>query len=291
MLKLKTTNLTINLIIIISLFISCNSKPAKDTVEDTPPPAPAEEEKQASARPAHWGYGGDEGPASWGSLSPVYALCGNGKGQSPINIAETEVGDEAQFQLSYGTTPLKIAFNQHVDNIVDNGHTIQVNVDEGSSVTFGDKVFSLKQFHFHTPSEHTIDGEHLPLEMHFVHQSDDESLAVLSVMFKEGEANDNFANIIPNLPQTKGESKHLEDETVHLHMHVPENNSAFFYNGSLTTPPCSENVQWVVLKEHPTMSAEQIKAFSDIIGPNNRPVQELNGRTLKEGGVAETAAN
>lgn len=166
-----------------------------------------------------------------------------------------------------------------------------MNVDEGSSVTFGDKVFSLKQFHFHTPSEHTIDGEHLPLEMHFVHQSDDESLAVLSVMFKEGEANDNFANIIPNLPQTKGESKHLEDETVHLHMHVPENNSAFFYNGSLTTPPCSENVQWVVLKEHPTMSAEQIKAFSDIIGPNNRPVQELNDRTLKEGGVAETAAN
>ncbi|MCL4165903.1 UNVERIFIED_CONTAM: hypothetical protein GTU68_057644 [Idotea baltica] len=266
--------------IIISIIASCNSNPKQGSKAENQPPEPAQ---STSPRPAHWGYSGDVGPSNWGKLSPVYALCSEGNGQSPIDISETEVGDEAQFKLDYGSTPLKIAFNQHVDNIVDNGHTIQVNVDAGSTVTFGEKVYDLKQFHFHTPSEHTIDGEHLPIEMHFVHQSDDKSLAVLSVLFKEGAANDNFANIVPNLPKTKGESKLLDDETVQLHMHVPQNNSAYFYNGSLTTPPCSENVQWVVLKENPTMSAEQIKAFSDIIGPNNRPVNELNGRSIQEG--------
>ncbi|MEP3389792.1 MAG: carbonic anhydrase family protein [Reichenbachiella sp.] len=286
MLNLKLSNQWITTGVVVFLLTSC-TKPTKETENEREKPVV---EEPVSARPAHWGYDGGVGPSNWGTLSPVYALCAEGNGQSPINISDTEIGNEAAFILDYGTTPLKIAFNQHVDNIVDNGHTIQVNVDEGSTITFGEKVYDLKQFHFHTPSEHTIDGENLPLEMHFVHQSKDESLAVLSVMFQEGAANDNFARIIPNLPKTKGESIHLADETIQLHMHIPENVSGYFYNGSLTTPPCSENVQWVVLKENPTMSTQQIQAISDIIGPNNRPTQALNERTIQTGGLLETAS-
>lgn len=287
--KLNANPQTILSISLVAFLFSCNPASKQESKAPEMETSASEEKASTSVRPAHWGYGGEVGPSEWGKLSPVYALCAEGKGQSPINISDSEVGDEAQFVLDYGTTPLKIAFNQHVEDIVDNGHTIQVNVDEGSTFTFAGKVYDLKQFHFHTPSEHTIDGENLPLEMHFVHQSEDKSLAVLSVMFQEGAENDNFSKIVPNLPKEKGESKHLSDEILQLHMHIPEDVSGYFYKGSLTTPPCSEEVQWVVLKENPTMSAAQIKAVSDIIGPNNRPVQTLNGRTLQTGGLVETA--
>jgi carbonic anhydrase len=244
-----------------------------------------------SARPVHWGYEGGEGPIKWGSLSPVYALCAEGDGQSPINIFDAQVTGTQELKIDYGATALKIAFNQHVEDIIDNGHTIQVNVDPGSTITFGDKVYNLKQFHFHAPSEHTINGVHMPLEVHFVHQSDDGSMAVLGVLLKEGAPNPNFASIIANLPTIKGESRHLEDEMLSLDLHLPENNSVYFYMGSLTTPPCSENVQWVVLRDHPTISADQAKTISSVIGPNNRPVQKLNNRQIHTGEIFESSVD
>lgn len=218
-------------------------------------------------------------------------MCGNGSSQSPINIDHTEVEGEAPFSFDYGTSSLRIAFNQHVDNIVDNGHTIQINVDEGSTYKIGGKTYELKQFHFHTPSEHTIDGQHFPLEIHFVHQSDDESLAVVGVLVKEGAENPNFVAIVPNLPQNKGESKHLEDETLQLHLHVPQDHGAYYYSGSLTTPPCSENVAWLVMRQHPTMSADQIEAVASVISPNNRPVQANNDREIQAKSLQDASAN
>ncbi|GJM29391.1 MAG: carbonic anhydrase [Cyclobacteriaceae bacterium] len=273
---------------IILLSCSSNSEDQQAAEASTPEPAPKE---STSVRPVHWSYEASEGPAVWGELSPVYALCGSGKSQSPINIEHSEVEGEAPFKIDYGTSSLKIAFNQHVENIVDNGHTIQINVDPGSTFTVGDKDYELKQFHFHTPSEHTVDGQHFPLEVHFVHQSDDKSLAVLGVLVQEGDEDPNFTGIINNLPQTKGESKHLENETLQLHLHVPQDHGAYYYSGSLTTPPCSEDVAWLVMRAHPTMSAEQVEAVASVISPNNRPVQQLNSREIQAKSLSDGSAN
>jgi carbonic anhydrase len=256
----------------------CATKPKEE--------APSTQEQQpiasTSARPVHWGYEGEDGPTNWASLSPVYALCGNGQQQSPINIVKSDAKGGALWRLDYKTTSLRIAHNEHMEDIIDNGHTIQVTVDEGSTFTFNDKVYALKQFHFHTPSEHTIDGQHAPMEMHMVHQSDDNSLAVVGILFQEGkEINKNFEKIIANLPAAKGESKHITDVNLELQVHLPADNYAYHYTGSLTTPPCSENVQWLVLRDPVYLTADQIHAFSSRIGPNNRPTQSLNDRQVK----------
>lgn len=274
-----------------TILASCSSKPTTETTEataaaDTVPPLPV------SARPVHWGYAGEDGPASWATLSPAYALCGEGKGQSPINIVKTDAKGGANWKLDYKTTSLRIAHNEHMDDIIDNGHTIQVTVDEGSTFSFGDKTYSLKQFHFHTPSEHTVDGKNMPMEMHLVHQSSEGSLAVVSVMFKEGNTvNENFLKIIANLPNAKGESKHITDANLELKVHLPADNYAYHYTGSLTTPPCSENVQWLVLRDMVSLTADQIQAFSSRIGPNNRPTQPLNDRPVRVDDLVGQVAN
>ncbi|MFZ2905569.1 MAG: carbonic anhydrase family protein [Cyclobacteriaceae bacterium] len=257
---------------------SCTNKPKEATepvAADSVAPAPT------SARPAHWGYAGEDGPGTWATLSPAYALCGDGKAQSPINIVKTDAKGGANWRLDYKTTSLRIAHNEHMDDIIDNGHTIQVTVDEGSEFSFGDKSYSLKQFHFHTPSEHTLDGEHTPMEMHLVHQGADGSLAVVAAFIKEGKnPNENFNKLIANLPNAKGESKHITDVNLELKAHLPKDNYAYHYVGSLTTPPCSEGVQWLVLRDPILLTAEQIGAFSSRIGPNNRPTQALNDRVV-----------
>lgn len=236
---------------------------------------------QKSARPAHWGYEGEIGPANWASLNPVYSICGDGTHQSPVNIIKKDVKGGTTWSLDYKTTSLRIAHHEHVDDIIDNGHTIQVTVDEGSTFTLEGKTYHLQQFHFHTPSEHTLDGKHLPMEMHLLHQSDDGSLAVIGVLFKEGaEPNENFNKLIANLPNAKGEDKHLPEVNLELNVHIPKDKIAYHYTGSLTTPPCSENVQWLILQHFVSLTPEQIREFSSRIGPNSRPVQKLNDRTV-----------
>ena len=262
-------------------FMACNA-PEQDQ-KNTSAAAPATQTKDStpSARPAHWAYEGEDGPAFWANLSPAYALCGTGTSQSPVNIVKQETKGGANWKLDYKTTSLRIAHNEHMDEIIDNGHTIQVTVEEGSTFTFEGKVFHLKQFHFHTPSEHTLDGVHAPMEMHLVHQSDDGTLAVVGVLFKTGKKeNANFAKIIANLPNAKGESKHLTDVVLTIGDHLPSDNYAYHYVGSLTTPPCTEGVQWLVLRNPVELTAAQIEAFSSRIGPNNRPTQPLNNRTV-----------
>jgi carbonic anhydrase len=262
-----------------AVMTACNPKPAGESAAvpttDSVPPAPP------SARPVHWGYGGEEGPANWAGLSPAYALCGEGRHQSPIDITSVKASGAASWSFDYTSTTLRIAHTEHMEEIVDNGHTIQVTVDEGSTFTLGDKAYQLKQFHFHTPSEHTIDGKHAPMEMHLVHQAEDESLAVVGVLFKEGKTpNPNLATIISHMPTTKGESKHLENVVLQMSDHLPQQTEAYHYVGSLTTPPCSENVQWLVMKTPMVVTADQIAAITAVIGPNNRPTQPLNDRGL-----------
>jgi carbonic anhydrase len=268
----------------IILFSSCllGCKPKTNDTADSVPATDSIKPQPISARPVHWGYSGDEGPQNWASLTTVYALCGQGAHQSPINIVKSDTKGGATWKLDYKTTSLRIAHNEHMDEIIDNGHTIQITVDEGSTFTFGDKSYDLKQFHFHTPSEHTLDGQHAPMEMHLVHQGTDGSLAVVGVFFKEGKVpNENFSKIISNLPNTKGESKHITDVNLELKVHLPADNYAYHYTGSLTTPPCSENVQWLVLRDPVQLTADQIAAFSSRIGPNNRPTQPVNDREVR----------
>jgi carbonic anhydrase len=272
----QSTNFLAAVAIVAITFVQCSTRQKEaDQQVSKPEPSPA------SARPVHWGYDGADGPTNWASLTPVYALCGEGKHQSPVNIVKADVKGGAVWKLDYKTTSLRIAHNEHMDEIIDNGHTIQVTVDEGSTFTFGDKTYNLKQFHFHTPSEHTIDGQHAPMEMHMVHQHEDGSLAVVGVLFKAGEVpNENFTKIIANLPDAKGESKHITDVNLELKVHLPSDNYAYHYVGSLTTPPCSEGVQWLILRDPVSLTADQIAAFSRRIGPNNRPTQPVNDRVI-----------
>jgi len=263
--------------------IACNSGKLKEVSKSEKNTSPATKDSHAekeSARPVHWTYSGEDGPEHWASLSPVYAACGQGHSQSPVDLGASVTHGKVKVDLDYKTTSLNIAHNEMVDDIVDNGHTIQITTQAGSVLKLGDNVYHLKQFHFHTPSEHTLDGKPLPMEMHMVHQNDDGKLAVLGVLIEEGMANKNIEKIIPYLPNAAGDAKHLADIHIELNLQIPGNREAYHYTGSLTTPPCSENVEWLVLKEKLKFSAEQIKAFSSRMHNNSRPVQPLYGRQI-----------
>ena len=244
-----------------------------------------------SARPAHWGYEGKDGPEYWPRLNPAYAACGEGKNQSPINITQSSAGDAAAWKFDYKTTSLKIAHHEHVTDIVDNGHTIQVSVDGGSTLTTERGVYTLKQFHFHTPSEHTIDGSHFPMEMHFVHQSAEGKFAVVAAVFQEGPENVNLAKIIPHLPAAKGQKAELPAVQLELSFHLPDSKAAYTYMGSLTTPPCTEDVEWLVFRDPVPASKAQLEAFASRLSPSNRPTQPLNGRLIGTRTTVNKTAN
>lgn len=270
------------LLIALTVLLACQNQAVKEEpvseIKDTTTTVAAE--KPVSARPVHWSYSEEGGPAGWAALSPVYAACGSGKTQSPINLlTKTEKGSPA-WKIEYKTTALQIAHNEHVEELINNGHTIQITPQEGSSMTFEGKVYHLKQFHFHTPSEHTLDGKNFPMEIHFVHQSDDKNLAVVGVLIKEGKHNHNADQLIRHLPNAVGEKMTHDSVKIDIALHIPKEMFAYHYIGSLTTPPCTENVQWLVLQKHGEMSKDQINAFSSRLKKNNRPTQPLNERKL-----------
>lgn len=241
------------------------------------------------AQPVHWSYHGAEGPSAWAALSPQYRTCGEGRAQSPIDLTDAQVGASGTWKLEYGATSLRIASHQHVTDILDNGHTLQVTVDEGSSLTTPRGVYALKQFHFHAPSEHTVDGERFPAEVHFLHQSADGALAVVAAFFAEGAENENLAKLLAHLPQP-GQALHLPEVGLDLDLHLPANHEAFEYTGSLTTPPCTEQVEWLVFRGPLHASPEQLKVLAEHMAPNNRPLQERHGRAIGLGEVSGRTA-
>jgi len=238
------------------------------------------QEAKSSARPAHWGYGEENGPAKWASLDPAYSECGQGHSQSPIDISAPAAESLSEWDTEYGVTQIRIAHHQHVESIIDNGHTIQVNYSKGSTLTIEGKAYELKQFHFHTPSENTVNGNHYPMEMHMVHQSADGALAVYSAFFEQGDHNSNFDPIVKNLPNKAGDAHDLKDVTIDLDNLLPKSHNAYHFMGSLTTPPCSEGVNWLVAVEAVQMSPEQLNEFAKRLNNNNRPTQPLYGRTI-----------
>ena len=222
------------------------------------------------AKPIHWSYGGSDNPERWGKLSPDFALCEQGHGQSPINIQDAVRDRPLPIVFDYQPSPLEV---------VNNGHTIQVNYAQGSSISIGDEKFSLLQFHFHTPSEHFIKNDAFPLELHLVHRSESGQLAVVGVMLEQGKANPLIAKIWEQIPEV-GKSSSLKDRLINAQDLLPKNRSYYSYEGSLTTPPCSEGVKWNVMTEPMTVSAEQIDKFTSIYQVDARPVQAVYDRKV-----------
>lgn len=236
----------------------------------------------ANARPAHWGYGAEDGPARWAELSPSYFRCAEGRSQSPIDLALSKVMPVGpRYKFSHQSAASSISHNEHMDGILDNGHTIQIDVLDGSWVTFDGTKYALKQLHFHTPSEHTLGGKHLPLELHLVHQSGDGKILVGGILFEEGEENIALKPIVQHLPGKPGEQKDMSDVVLDFDALVDTvDTRAFHYSGSLTTPPCGENVEWFVTVVPRHASAEQLAEFSKRLKGNNRPIQPLNRRRV-----------
>ncbi len=249
---MKKMNLTFLVIFSALLFSACNKGEKHDAHE------------------VHWGYEGETAPKFWSELKGEYVACA-GTAQSPIDI-NGGLGDTI-------LNPLKTNYAFTKTSIVNNGHTVQFNVEPGSKLIANETEYELLQFHYHALSEHTLDGKYFPLEVHFVHKANEKDLAVIGVFFEEGEDNQLFTEFLANFPKTEGEFK--SEQTIDLSKLLPADLDYFHYDGSLTTPPCSEIVNWYVLKHKLTASAEQIMKFQAILDSNFRPVQELNGREIK----------
>ncbi len=224
----------------------------------------------SSAANTHWSYEGEEGPAHWDELDQAYALCASGSEQSPIDLANATQQD---------LEPISFHYHPSQVNILNNGHTIQVNYDPGSYLEVGGVRYELLQFHFHSPSEHSVEGASFPAELHLVHQAADGSLAVVGILLQSGDANAALQPVWDNLPGEETDIIHTE-AMVDASDFLPADQAAYRYVGSLTTPPCSQGVSWFVLAEPVQMSQVQLQAFQAIYSGNNRPVQPLGDREL-----------
>ncbi len=229
-------------------------------------------------------------PRSGRTLSPKWAVCGEGHGQSPIDIEKTVNANLPELRADFKPAILKIIHHEHMADVVNTGHTIQVNYTEGGALKIGEEQFQLLQFHFHSPSEHTVGGKHYAAEMHMVHQSAAGKLAVVGVFIEEGERNEMFERISSNLPKSKSVEQHLEHTKVDVNNLLPAKRTTYRYDGSLTTPPCSEGVKWIIMTTPVQVSAERIANFRAVMHGNNRPVQNLYGRLVATDYVAENSA-
>jgi len=225
---------------------------------------------------AHWGYRGEGAPANWADLDEAYRTCRTGRNQSPIDLASGLDTDLPELKFEY--------YSQHTIHETNNGHTIQVDLEPGSFlfIETHDRRFEARQLHFHSPSEHTVAGESFAMEMHIVHSDEDGNLAVVGILFRTGDENPILQQIWSFMPEKSGQT--IEEPVPFEESDLlPPTREYYLYNGSLTTPPCSEGVLWVVLKNPIEASAAQIEKFRDTMGSsNNRSVQSQNSRTILE---------
>lgn len=220
---------------------------------------------------AHWGYRGAGGPDHWGDLKPTFKACSAGRHQSPINLEATEPAHVA---------PLAMHYKVSLIDLVNNGHTVQANYGKGSYITLGNERYDLLQFHFHTPSEHRVAGRSFPMEIHFVHRNKRGQLAVVGVLVATGDYNLAAREIWDRLPAHAHTKSANTRALINARDLLPGDTKHFRYSGSLTTPPCSENVKWLVLQTPVRFSEGQIAKLHRIIGMNARPAQARNSRYL-----------
>ncbi len=222
------------------------------------------------AQGSHWGYEGKTGPGSWGDVA---GACVAGKGQSPIDIART--GEAAAKPKSL--PPLTFRWKESKGEVINNSHTIQISVARGSEILLGRERYELMQFHFHVPSEHRFDGRAAPMEVHFVHRGSNGKQLVVGMMIQVVGKNEALAPIFTSLPRTPSVKRAVSIDLAKI---PPANHAYFAYQGSLTTPPCSEGVRWVLLKDSISISSGQYKLFKNMFRNNARPPQPLNGREV-----------
>jgi len=228
---------------------------------------------QEQRDPAHsWDYGKATGPKHWSELSPEFTACKGGHQQSPIDIRETQKADLPPILFDYKPAPL---------HIIDNGHTIEVDYPPGSSISVGAKTYQLLQFHFHHPSEEHIRGKISELEVHLVHSDSQGNKVVVAVLINLRQNNDFLQSIFSHVPHQKDTEESM-DVIVDATKLLPDGHSYYTFPGSLTTPPCTENVTWFVLKNPVEASASQIKMFAKIHNNDARPIQALSGRGVLE---------
>ncbi len=245
-----------------------SNKPVASTTAQKAGMAP-DTPKKASV--AHWGYHGAGGPEHWGGLKSTFKACSAGHRQSPINLDATEPAN---------LIPLSIHYKVSLIDLVNNGHTVQANYGKGSYITLGEERYDLLQFHFHTPSEHLVADRSFPMEIHFVHRNNRGQLAVVGVLVAPGDYNLAAREIWDSLP-TRPHTKSADTRAlINARDLLPGDTQYFRYSGSLTTPPCSEDVNWIILQTPVKFSEGQIAKLHGIIGMNARPAQPRNSRYL-----------
>lgn len=225
----------------------------------------------------HWGYANEGKPENWGELNPDFEICKTGKVQSPINISAAVPSKMDPIEFHYEDVPLKI---------LNNGHTIQVNYPEGSYIVLDGEKFELIQFHFHSPSENLLEDRAFHMEAHLVHKNSKGDLGVVGIFLAKGRENLLLKTLWSHLPNTIGDEVRPDQTSINVSGLLPANHSFYRFMGSLTTPPCTQNVFWNVLKTPVEVSARQIQLFNSLIGFNSRPVQPINGRVIGEVTVA-----
>ena len=223
----------------------------------------------------HWSYAGETGPEHWASLDSSYEIMATGLRQSPINLTVTDISSaEPLVSINYQDSSVAV---------INNGHTIQVNVYDENYISIDGKEYELIQFHFHSPSEHTLNGEHFPLEAHFVHMSTDGELAVVGVLFDNlGVVNLEIEPIWDVMPETEEDPSVFLESTLNPEILFPLLKTAYSYTGSLTTPPGTEGVKWIVMKNTKSISSFHVDEFIAINGTNSRPTQDINEREINE---------
>jgi carbonic anhydrase len=233
---------------------------------------------------AAWSYQSPTGPAQWGDLDPAYAACKTGASQSPIDIETKDVtlaGDLAPIRFDYRLSPLKI---------INNGYTVQVNYESGSSITVNGESYELIQFHFHHPSETAIDGEKADLELHLVHRNAQGKLAVIAILMKAGGNNPPLHELWTYLPKSVGHEEEHKKVQLNAADFLPNDRNYYNFSGSLTIPPCTESVTWLVMKKPVEVSPTQIAAFAALYPANARPLQSLNRRSVTKSGFETKSA-
>jgi carbonic anhydrase len=256
----------------LDLRVATKASPAAAAARSGAPRAASGARKPSGDGAPHWSYAGEVGPQAWGGLRAEFTLCSSGQRQSPIDIREG---------IAVDLEPIRFNYQSSAFGVVDNGHTVQVNVAPGNFIELAGRRFELQQFHFHRPSEERIDGRQFDMVAHLVHKDSEGKLAVVAVLLDRGSVQPVVQSVWNNLPL----EKHQETKarvTIDLAQLLPSDRRYYTYMGSLTTPPCSEGVQWVVMRHPVAVSAEQLEIFSRMYPMNARPLQAASGRRIMQ---------
>ncbi len=222
-----------------------------------------------------WAYDGENGPAAWGRLKPDFNVCAIGKRQSPIPIEESSTlrGPAEAIQFDYSPSNA---------SVVNTGHTIQVDVTGDNSITVRGSSYKLLQFHFHHPSEERVNDRGFAMVAHLVHRNDEGQLAIIAVLLEPGAANSMVNKVWTYMPLDAGDRVRMPGGLVEMSEILPRDQRYYQFIGSLTTPPCTEGVLWMVLKQPVTISREQLRLFRQLFPNNARPLQAVNGRAVRD---------